>query len=167
MVTKVKSDAEIATVQEGLDLAKITPAELRSLTSPDELIAFYKAQGITPQDITEFGDGFTVLLGDDKTRLVGMPFHLIAWRPFFSDKYGVDGVFVWVMADQVDKSTGEYQRYRVVDLSTGIAKQLIDDIQTHAPLNVPGGLVRSEYTNGGPDKDQHGVTFYLDTSARA
>ncbi len=166
MATKTKADAEVATISEGVDLAKITPAELRALTSPDELIAFYRAQGITPQDITEFGDGFTVLLGDDKTRLVGQAFHLIAWKPFFSDKYGVDGVFCWVMTDQPDKNTGEYQRFRVVDLSTGIANQLINDIQTHSPLNVPNGLVRSEYTNGGPNKDMHGVTFYLDTSAR-
>src|SRR5258708_40174385 len=129
MVTKTKQSAEVATIQEGLDLSQITRAQLRNLTSPTELIAFYQAQGITPMDITEFGDGFTVLLGDDKTRLVGQPLHLIAWKPFFSDKYGVDGVFAWVMTDQPDKTTGEFQRYRVVDLSTGIAKQLIDEIQ--------------------------------------
>ena len=165
---KTKTDVAI---RESAELQNLTAEELRNLTSPTELLEFYQAQGITPADITEYGDGFPILLGDEKKRLVGRAFHLIAWKEFESKKYNCPGIMAWVMTDKANPQTGEFERYRLVDLSTGICRQLREDIGTHRPMVVPNGLVRSEYDTeieiNGKSQEIHGVTYYLDTTPAA
>lgn len=158
--------AEVAK-RESADLSTLTPAELRSLDTPEKLMEFYQAEGLEVADITEYGDGFPVLVGDAKKKLVGRAFHLIAWKPFVSKKYGCNGVMAWVMTNNVNPVTKEYERYRLVDLSQGVARQLIDEIGDRRPMMVPNGLTRSEYDTEINGETVHGVTYYLDTTPAA
>lgn len=145
-----------------LEFSDLTPAELRSITTAEEAIELLIARGVTPKSISEFGDGFAILTREAKTKLVGVPFFIVGWRQFTSTKYDTDGVAVYVIT-----TDGENRKYTIIDTGSGIKRQLIEDIQEPVGIHVPQGLTRSEYDNGGPNKDIHGVTFYLDETVPA
>lgn len=146
-----------------VEFEDLTPAELRSITTAEEAIALLVAKGATPRSISEFGDGFAILVGDEgKKRLVGVPFFIIGWREFQSTKYNTNGVAMYVIT-----TDGEDRKYTVIDTGTGIKRQILEDIQEPVGIHVPQGLTRSEYDNAGPEKNIHGVTYYLDETVPA
>lgn len=153
-----KVSTEIAEI----DFSSLTAADLRDIGTAEEAMQLLIDRGVTPKIITEFGDGFAVLTGENKSKLVGIPFFIVAWREFESARYSTNGVAVYaITTDDTNR------KFCIIDTGTGIKRQLIEDVQQKVGIHVPQGLTRSEYDNAGPDKNIHGVTYYLDTTAAA
>lgn len=165
MATKTAASAEVVK----FDFKEIPTADLARLDNVEDAIQYLVDRGINPTSITEFGDGFAVLTKEAKSKLVGRGFFIIGWRKFVSQKFGAtEGVALYVMT-----TDGTNEKYCIVDMSTGISKQIHEEIAplTDGGVLVPNGLSRSEYDTtvniNGKDTAVHGVTFYLDKSVAA
>lgn len=151
------------------DFKEIAPLELAKIETLEDAVQFMVDRGITPKSIEDFGDGFKVVTKDAKNLLVGKGFFALGWRQFTSDKFaGAQGVALYVIT-----TDGTNEKFCIIDMSTGIAKQIREEIAplTDGGVLVPNGLTRSDYTTtiniNGEDKEIQGTTFYLDTSVAA
>lgn len=166
-----------------LAVTTVTPAELETRLSNEDLVAFSKAA--TPENGTlrtltdldavlsflnqeyggvvdvaeQIGDGFAML--DDKGQLVGREMVLINWK--FNESSYSDEPFVFVRA-----MTRDGQRIMFVDGSTGIRDELLEFSSRtgqFGAMHLHHGLRRSDYEYEDEGKMKPATTFYLDTSA--
>lgn len=137
-------------------------AQLREITSFDDLVAMVnRREDLSFVDVSDFGNGFSILDTKDKSRLIGREFYILDWRFNKGDK----GEFV-----SMNILTRDNQKLVINDGSTGICQQMRDietaNGGTTALVKVPRGLRVSEYTYENPDtgKDETARTYYLDYS---
>lgn len=151
---------------------------LRGITTIEEAMALVAETygGITHVDELELGNGFR-LLGEDKDRLIGVPFVILT----FGFNEGDFGEFASVLL-----VTDRSDRIILNDGSTGIYEQLLDILKNSGKTGgifFPHGLRKSTYDTckecGRPRKPSAtectcgdtterrstGKTYYLDTSS--
>jgi hypothetical protein len=141
---------------------------LRSITDFNAAVALVEQEfgGIAVAS-EEMGDGFTLLLTEDKIRLVGVPLMFLRWDFHLGETTGE-----FVSAHVVTKDGG---RYIINDGSTGIHAQLwayTEKHQRQGGLFVEKGLRKSDYMVEIPDpktgemKEQPATTYYIDTATK-
>lgn len=138
---------------------------LRGVTTIEEAMALAAETygGITTVDELELGNGFK-LLGDDKDRLIGMPFVVLTYG-FNEGDFG-EFASVLLVTDRGD-------RIILNDGSTGVYEQLLDIMKTTDKMGgifFPRGLRKSTYDTcaecGKPRKPSATVCTCGDTSER-
>lgn len=180
---KNATTTDAATVPEALGDTELTTTrafnddQLREVTSFEDAmkLATEYYGGITTSEDLELGNGFK-LLGDDKDRLVGMPFIVLMYT-FNEGDFG-EFTSVLLVTDRGDKailndgSTGIYEQFKEIFERTGKSGAIF----------FPRGLRKSTYDTcaecGKPrkpstavctcgdtsDKRAKGKTYYLDVS---
>ena len=148
--------------------AAIDDGMLRNISSWDDLGTIVAEQKIPVENLTAYGTG--VIVCDDKNRLLGVPFIIVAYA--FHD--GDNGEFVSAVAvTKTPLTINSQETCKVVinDGSTGILAQ-IRAIETERvesgsdviqPLYCPAGLRKSTYDYEDPatGKVNKATTFYL------
>lgn len=146
-----------------------TDADLRAIESFDDALAMmaeiYGDEGIDVADQV-LGNGFTILRGNDKDRLVGVMTAFLQWK-FREGNYSEE--YVSVLA--VTKSGEKY----IFNVSGGICEQLMaytESTGRAGGLIARKGLTRSDYENPaiaeGTWKEgewRSASTYYIDQTA--
>lgn len=147
---------------------------LRDLDSFDAAIALTReklgAEIVAASDV--IGNGFSILNGDDKTQLVGLPCMFMGWTFNLGDQ----GEFVsatvvakaagggLIKAIVNDGSTGIYQQLQSYTASTGKQGGLAARNGLRASRYFYDESDGTIYKEGGPGR-KAATTFYIDTSA--
>lgn len=146
--------------------------QLTNIKTFEDAIALLAEQGVDVTDISDYGDGFSVM---DKRAFLGVPFVIMDYK-FADGRYDSGFTVVRAVAKTDD---GETIKGLFTDGSTGIRKQLQDIRRKQelagkpaAGIMVKNGLTISEYEWVGietdKDSDDYGKevrkpseTFYL------
>ena len=149
-----------ATVSNTTPLLTNNDEVLRDVRSFEDAIALLAGAGVAVVDYSEeYGDGFTLLKGnDDKQKLVNEPFVILGIKLATGD-YGDGEEFA--ILHVVTKSN---QKFILVDGGSGICAQAIAMIDRghSAGVYVPNGLRRSDYEYvDEKGKRSPASTFYL------
>jgi hypothetical protein len=128
----------------------------------DDAIAFLAEQGYDVQTAEQteqaLGDGFEFMR--DKNQLVNVPFIVLDYKQGFSERYNTPYCTVWAM-------TGTNKRVKFIDMSTGIAADLMSATSRgYKPQGMifRQGLTSSSYDvkdDAGNKTGETGTTFYL------
>ena len=156
------------------EIAVNTPAvfddlALARIKTFDDVFSAFQNANVQPEQIADYGTGFTVL--DDKDRLIGVPFVAVQWRFNYSKEYA-DGNGEPLEFVTVTLMTKHSEKFLINDGGSGIYRQLkrvtalrMDDGHPtpQAGMFCADGLTVSRYPYTDPvtGKKSTAETFYL------
>ncbi len=128
---------------------KFNPADVTHLPSFSDLV-----QG---GQVAELDPWTTYRTKDEKAKLVGKPFVILAWESGSLTSYEGDYVALYCVGEQNEK-------FKIIDTGAGIPNQIADHETANGsqPLFCRNGLSRSDYDyDDGSGRTTKATTYYL------